>query len=52
MTLLNAYANRVSKGKTSHLQSGHSNRDTWKKIVQSQCFRKTKDSQVYLQTAQ
>ena len=27
MTLLNAYANWVSKGKTSHLQSEHSKED-------------------------
>ena len=29
------------------LQWAHSNRDTWKKIVQSQRFQKTKDSQFF-----
>ena len=29
------------------LQCGHSHRDAWKKIVQSQRFQKTNDSQVF-----
>ena len=34
------------------LQCGNSNRDTLKKIVQSQRFQKTKDSEFFLQTYQ
>ena len=35
-----------------HLQSDYSNPGTWKKIIQSQRFLKTKGSQVFLQTDQ
>lgn len=44
----------ADKEKASHqqLQCGHWNWDTWKKIVESQHFLKTKDPQVFVQTDQ
>ena len=41
-------AKQISK----KLQCNYLNRGTWKKIVQSQQFLKTKDSQVFWQTEQ